>query len=441
MTVARSFEDIGPIDGELRARISTAVEALSDEMFDTIRELVRIPSVCGNEGAMSERMQELYRAEGLAVETQTPDMDGLRGHPGFVDTRMSYEGRINVVARLKGSGRGRSLILNGHMDVVEPGDTSKWTRDPWGGEIDGGWMYGRGAGDMKAGLIANLFALKALRRLGLEPAGDLMFQAVIDEEAGGAGGTLALLEAGYLADGFIATEPTNFTVTVAHSGVCYFRVRVTGKQAHAGYAHKGVNALTRMGRIITALSDLDEERGKLRHELIGAGTPRACHLNVGTCRSGEWPSTVPAEAEIDCRMGFIPGESLAEIRALVARTVAEANAGDAWMEENPAEIEWYGWQTDPWQQDPEVPFIRAVRAETGAVTGSPAILRGATGGNDARFAAYYGMPSCCVGHYNENMHGIDERVNLPSVVKSTKILAGIIANWCGTVAVAKGRAE
>ena len=386
-------------------------------------------------------MQELYHSEGLAVETQKPEIISLRGHPGFVDTQMSYQGRTNVVARLRGSGAGRSLILNGHVDVVEPGDTSKWTHNPWGGDIEGDWMYGRGAGDMKAGLVANLFALKALRRLGLEPGGDLMFQAVIDEEAGGAGGTLALLDAGYLADGFIATEPTNFTVTVAHSGVCYFRVRVMGKQAHAGYAQEGVNALTRMGRIITALSDLDEERGKLRHKLIGAGTLRACHLNVGTCRSGEWPSTVPATAEIDCRMGFIPGENLAEIRALVACTVAEANAGDAWMEENPAEIEWYGWQTDPWQQDPEVPFIQTVRSETGAVIGAPAVLRGATGGNDARFAAYYDMPSCCLGHYNENMHGIDERVSLPSVVKTTRILAGIVANWCGTVDVTKGRAE
>ena len=434
-----SPETIPTIDDALRARISEAVEPLAPELIEAIRAVVQIPSVCGDEAAMQAHMVELYRREGLAVETHAPDIEALRSHPGFVDTQMSYAGRANVVARLQGAGRGRSLILNGHMDVVSPGDTAQWSRDPWGGEIDGDWMYGRGAGDMKAGLIANLYALKALKRLGLAPAGDLMLPAVIDEEAGGAGGTLALLEAGYRADAFIATEPTNFTATVAHSGVCYFRVRVKGKQAHAGYAHNGVNALTRMARIVTALSDLDQERGeRLRHELIGAGTPRSCHLNVGVCRSGEWPSTVPAEAMIDCRMGFVPGESLADIRALVARTVAGANAGDDWMREHPAEIEWYGWQTDPWQQDPEVPFIRAVRAETGAVIGKPAALRGATGGNDARFAAYYGIPSCCVGHYNENMHGIDERVSLSSVVATTKILAGIVAGWCGTVAVGSG---
>lgn len=430
------------IDEALRARIAETVDDLAPEIIDAVRAVVQIPSVCGDEAAIQEHMMDLYNREGFAVESYAPNIEALRSHAGFVDTQMSYAGRANVVALLKGAGQGRSLILNGHMDVVAPGDAEQWSRDPWGGEIDGDWMYGRGAGDMKAGLIANLYALKALKKMGLAPAGDVMLQAVIDEEAGGAGGTLALLEAGYRADALIATEPTNFTVTVAHSGVCYFRVRVKGKQAHAGYAHRGVNALTRMARIVVALSDLDQERGdQLRHELIGAGTPRSCHLNVGVFRSGDWPSTVPADALIDCRIGFIPGESLADIRALVAHRIAEANADDEWMQEHPAQVEWYGWQTDPWQQDPEVPFIRAVRAETGAVIGRPATLRGATGGNDARFAAYYGIPSCCVGHYNENMHGIDERVSLSSVIATTKILAGIVAGWCGTVATGSGEME
>ena len=143
MTVAPSFKNIEPIDGELRTRISTAVESLSQEMFETIRELVRIPSVCGNERAMSERMQELYHSEGLAVETQKPEIISLRGHPGF--------GRYpNVISRahqcrgpLEGiGGGGAPLFFNGHVDVVEPGDTSKWTHNPWGGDIEGDWMYG-----------------------------------------------------------------------------------------------------------------------------------------------------------------------------------------------------------------------------------------------------------------------------------------------------------
>jgi acetylornithine deacetylase len=151
-----SPETIPTIDDALRARIAEAVEALAPEMIEAIRAVVQIPSVCGDEAAMQAHMVELYRREGLAVETLAPDIEALRSHPGFVDTQMSYADRANVVARLQGAGRGRSLILNGHMDVVSPGDTAQWSRDPWGGEIDGDWMYGRGAGDMKAGLIANL---------------------------------------------------------------------------------------------------------------------------------------------------------------------------------------------------------------------------------------------------------------------------------------------
>ncbi|EPX80360.1 ArgE/DapE family deacylase [Salipiger mucosus] len=428
--------------GTLEGRIAVEVERQMPALVADLQSLVRIPSIVGNEAAAMERMKELWQEAGLDLEITRvePMIDALREHPGFVDTQMSYEGRYSYVGVQAGTGGGRSLILNGHLDVVDPGALDAWTRDPWGAEIEGDLMYGRGAGDMKAGVVANLYALKVLAGLGLRPAGDVMLQAVIDEEAGGAGGTLSCLEQGFRADAMIATEPHPRRITVAHPGVAYFRVRTRGVQAHAAYAHDGVNAMVKMAAIVSALGRLDVERGEsLRHPLIGQGSPRSCHLNVGMCHAGEWPSSVPAEAVIDCRIGFIPGESLEEIRALVARTVAEAGAGDAWMEENPAEIEWFGWQTDPWEQDPEASFVQIVKAEAERVAGETLPINGGTGGIDSRFSAYYGMDAVVTGPRAWRMHGTDEAVSIASIAETVRILAQSVLAWCGT-ADGEGRA-
>lgn len=414
--------------------ISTEVDRLADDLLADLQSVVRIPSVVGNEGPVSARMRQLYEGAGLGLEVSdfVPDIDALRSHPGFVDTQMPYAGRSNVIGRLPAAGEGRSLILNGHIDVVGPGPDGSWSRDPWGAEIEGNWMYGRGAGDMKAGVIANLYAMKTLANLGLRPAGEVMLQAVIDEEAGGAGGTLASLERGHRADAMICTEPENLNITMAHAGVCYFRVRVAGRQAHAAFAHRGVNAIAHMVGIVQALVDLDAERGRTIHyALLDGGSGRSCHLNVGTIRAGDWPSSVPAEAVIECRMGFVPGEHLADMRALLTRTINDAAAGDQWLVEHPPKIEWYGWQTDPWYQDPDHPFICTLAEVIGEVRGEPAELRGATGGIDSRFSRYYGMAAACTGPIAQNIHGADERVDIPSIITTTKILASTVLAWCG----------
>lgn len=424
-----------PLDPSLRDRISAEVDRLSDSLLADIQSVVRVPSIVGQEAAVQTRMEQLYRDAGLdlSVEVVTPDMEALRSHPGFVDTQMSYDGRRNVVAKQKGAGEGRSLILNGHIDVVALGALEDWTRDPWGAQIEGDWMYGRGAGDMKAGVVANLYALKAIRNIGLAPAGDIMLQSVIDEEAGGAGGTLACLAQGYRADAMICTEPQSLDITIAHVGVSYFRIRVKGMQAHAAFAHRGVNALTKAAKVITALAALDEERGRTVHNaLLDGGEGRSCHLNVGVCHAGDWPSSVPAEAVIECRMGFVPGETLSEMRKLVESVIADVAKADEWLKLHPPEIEWYGWQTDPWNQDPEHPFVLTLKDVAESVRQVPVRLTGATGGIDSRFSRYWGMAAACTGPIAEKIHGANERVNIPSIITTTKIVANAAIAWCGS---------
>ncbi|MCF8035033.1 MAG: ArgE/DapE family deacylase [Desulfarculaceae bacterium] len=416
----------------LSEKIRAAVDELTPDLIRCLQELVRIPSVVGNEARAQDYMNSLYQGMGLEVRTVLPDIEALRGHPAFIDTGASYVGRPNLVATLPGDPDKPSLILNGHIDVVSPEPVEAWSRDPWCGEVEGERLYGRGAGDMKAGLLANHYALAALIKAGLRPAGTVRLMSVIDEEAGGAGGTLACLADGHTADAMICSEPHGMNVTVAHAGICMFRVRVVGRTAHGGLAHQGVNAFGKLIPLYQALEALGEHRlATVRYPLFERGSGRACHLSVGTVRAGDWPSTVAGEAVMECRISFPPGETMEQIRELVRRSINQAAQQDPWLAEHPPSVEWFGWQAEPWQQDPEHPFVRTMRRAAREISGQEAPIIGRASGIDSRFAPYFGMAAACTGPVASNIHGIDEYVELPSVAATCKVLALTMAEWCG----------
>lgn len=412
--------------------LNKTIERDTDEIIHSLRELVRIPSVVGDEEKAQMYMETLYRQAGLQVSCFKPSMEEVRRHPAFVQTGMSYENRPNVVGTLSGTDEGPSLILNGHMDVVSPEPIDSWRFDPWGGDIEGDRLYGRGSGDMKAGLVANLYALKCIQRLGLRPRGTVMLQSVVDEEAGGAGGTLACLLEGYVADGMLVTEPHDLKITIANAGVSYFRIKVQGRSCHAGLAHLGVNAIGKMVPIYQALVRLDEVRGReIRFPLLEKGSGRSCHLNVGTFHAGDWPSNVAGSAEMTCRIGFVPGERLEDAKQQVVEAITSAARQDPWLQEHPPVIEWFGWQTEPWYQDPEHAFVKTLKASAESVLHREVDLVGRAAGLDARFAPHFGMVSACTGPVAGNIHGIDEYVDLPSVIDVVKIIAVTTLDWCG----------
>jgi acetylornithine deacetylase len=283
---------------------------------------------------------------------------------------------------------------------------------------------------MKAGLAANLIALKALERAGIEPGGSVMLQSVIEEEAGGGGGTLACLLRGYVADAMFFTEPGP-GICISHAGVLYFRVRVKGLTAHAGRAHEGVNAITKMFKVFNALSELDNHRRTtVSYPLYQAkGTP-ACHLNLGRMAAGDWPSTVPGFAELEGRISFVPGETKAGIKALVEKTVKETALADPWLRDHPPMVEWFGWQAEPWQQNPEHPFVKAVSEGVAEITGRKADMIGKPAGLDTRFAALFDIPAISFGPVGESSHGCNEYVDLDSLVMATKVVAATTLSWC-----------
>lgn len=423
-----------------RDAILRRVDANWEEQLHVTREAVRIQSVTGHEGPMQAYMADLYGRLGLRVDRFVPDRARIENHEAFVDSGVPFgPDRPNVIGVLPGRPDAPSLTLHGHVDVVSPEPVDAWTRDPWGAEVEGNRLYGRGAGDMKAGLIANAFALKALLDAGVRPRGEVQLHSVIEEEAGGGGGALACLLHGYRTDGFITTEPHALRITISHGGILYFRVRVVGRTAHAGWAHLGVNAIGKMAPIYHALIALDERRGReIRFPLYERGSGRSCHLNVGTLRAGDWPSTVAGFAVLEGRMGFVPGETRAQAMALIEETVRQACAGDRWFDEHPPVVEWFGWKADPWYQDPEHPYVRSLKATAEAFLGGAVEIQGRSSGNDARFTQYFGRAGVAFGPAAVNIHGPDEYVDLDSVRRTTKVLALHLLDWCGVDQPSRG---
>ena len=418
------------MDPKTIAAVERTVDDLQDELFGLAQELVRIPSVVGQEGPAQEFIAQRYAEVGLEVELFEASKSAVENHESFIDSKIPFAGRPNVIARRAGDPGKRSLILCGHIDVVSPEPVAQWKHDPWSGFIENGRLHGRGSLDMKGGLAANLIALKALGKTSLRSLGPVMLQSVIEEEAGGGGGTLACLTAGHTADAMFFTEPVP-AICIAHAGVLYFKVRVEGVTAHAGRAHEGVNAIQKMMKVLDALFALDEHRrATVSYPLFQPNATPACHLNLGSLTAGDWPSTVAGFAELEGRISFVPGETKDGIKSLVENAVREAAQADPWLREHPPEIEWFGWQSDPWQQDPEHPFVLAVADSVKEVTGGEAKMIGKPAGLDTRFAAFFNMPAISFGPAGEFLHGCNEYVDLDSLVMVTKVVALTVLSWC-----------
>jgi acetylornithine deacetylase len=420
--------------GALRAR----VDANLAEQIEISQELVRIPSVTGEEGPAQAFMAERYREAGLQTEMRPVAFDEIHGHPAYSGLReeaSAYAGRPNVIGRLPGSDGGRSLLLGGHVDVVSPEPSDGWSFDPWAARIAGDRLYGRGANDMKAGLVANLMAVRALLEAGVELRGDLILHSTIEEEAGGGGGTLALFDSGSIGDGVIITEPTNLGLRIGSGGVLYFRIVVEGRTAHAGNAHLGESAILHALPVCAALDALDHERGARRAPLFEAGSfGRSCHLNLGVLRAGDWPSTVPGRAVLEGRLGYLPDESRTDVLAQLERVVSGAAVGDAWLEEHPPAITTFGFRAEPWLEPEDSPLLSVVREATCIVLGSEAETHARASAVDNRFAPLFGKPTLCIGTRGQGNHGTDEYVELSSLGPLTLTLAVSALLWCGAEA-------
>jgi acetylornithine deacetylase len=218
------------------------------------------------------------RRLGLAVEMWDLDFDKLRSHPAFSMPIERKDG-IGVVGSY-GRSKGRSLLINGHIDVVSPGDVSKWKYPPWKGPMEEGRVYGRGSADMKGGIVSALFAVKAIIDSGVPLKGRVMLETVIGEEDGGVGALDAALR-GYRADAAIVPEPSELSAVPAHAGVMAFRVTVRGKAAHASLRTDGVSAIDKFLLLYEALKRLESERNARIKDPLYASYDIPSPLSIG----------------------------------------------------------------------------------------------------------------------------------------------------------------
>jgi acetylornithine deacetylase len=408
-------------------RILAAVAAEEDAMVDLLEELVAAPTVLGHEESGQAVMRRAFGELGIDPVEVPLEPAALERHPAGAPFSWDVAGKANVVATWEPRAAGRSLILNGHIDVVSPEPRTLWSGEPFAPRREGEWLYGRGAGDMKSGLAAMVGAVRGLQRLHARPLGPVQLQSVVEEECTG-NGALACVLAGHTADAAILTEPTKGAIWNAQVGVLWFQVRVLGAPAHAGDAETGANAIEASYAVIRALRALEAELNETKPPLY-AGYPHPIHLNVGMIRGGDWPSTVAGECVTSFRLACYPGDAVAGLRARVEATVAQVAATD------PArriEVLYDGFQCEGYELAPDHPLINALAAAAARVTGQSPPLFASTATTDARtFHLYGGTPAVCFGPNAENEHGVDERVHVPSVTETAQAIALFIADWCG----------
>jgi len=412
--------------------IDASIDALEDEMLQLLTRLVRVKTTLFHEAPAQQVMADAFRRVGCEVDVFEPRVEDLRGLAGFSPVDWDYEGRPNVVGRLRGAGRGRSLVMNGHIDIVDEDSSAHWTVEPYGAVVRDGKMFGRGAGDMKSGLVAMVWALAALEKTGVRGTGDIVVHSVIEEECTG-NGTLAACARGYLGDAAIVCEPSHLRGTRAAMGVQWARIRTEGHASHAGAASEGVNAIEKAYAVVRAARALETRRNAARHPLY-VDHPRPIICNVGTIDGGTWPSSVPAECVVRVRLGVYPGQRLADARAEfedVLRRVIHAEA-DAWLMAHPPVVEWIGFQADGCVFDTETEFARTLASAHAAVTGQPLGYRVQASTNDMRFFnLYYGIPSTTYGPIASGAHAPDESVELDSIRQTARVYTRFVHAWCG----------
>lgn len=412
--------------------IADAVTELRPRIVTALQDLVRIPSQTGDEGAAQEAMARLMRDHGLDVDVWEPRVVELEPYAESVTLGSGFAGRPNVVGVWSGAGSGRSLILNGHIDTVEIGAEDAWTYPPLGAEVVDGRLYGRGACDMKGGVIANLFALTALRNAGFTPAGDVIVQSTISEEDGGAGALAAILR-GYVADAALISEPTNLALVPAQGGALMFRLHVPGLSAHACARDEGVSAVETFAYLHRGLLDFEARRNREIAHPLYAGMRNKAPINVGKVRGGAWASSVPEFLVADGRAGLVPGETLERFKIELAAEIAALAEADSWLRGHPPRVEWLNGQFAPAGIAIDSPLVGTLSEVWERVNAAPARIEAVTYGADMRhFVITGGMPCVMFGAGDVRLaHAPDESIPLADLFTAIVTTAAFMADWCG----------
>ena len=423
---------------EIAATVLVAVDARQEETLDLFARLVAIPSTGGSaaECEIQHVLADLLHDDGFDVEIWPLDLDDLTADTEFPGMEVARHEAYGVVATRAGHAPdlGRSLLVDGHTDVVPPGDLGRWSGDPYelrrvtreGRDL----LLGRGTCDMKGGLVASIVAARALRAAGVRLAGDLTIAPVVGEEDGGLG-TFALLRRGVTADACVIPEPTDLDVVPANAGALTFRLRIPGRAVHASRRTEGVSAVDKLVPTLAALEALETRRNADVQPLMRRWRP-AYPISIGTVHAGDWASTVPDLLVAEGRLGVALGETVADARAELEAAVSELCADDDFLREHPITVQWWGGQFAPGTSEDDDLVERVRRAHLLAAPGArPQEVYGAPYGSDLRLLA----PSMPVLQYGpgdtRTAHAPDESVAVDDLHAATRALALLYLEHCG----------
>ena len=365
------------------------------------------------------------------IDVWEPDIAELKKHPAFFPKDMNYAKRPNLVGIVRGSGEGKSIILNAHIDAVVPGSATSWkSEDPRSGKVEEGRLYGRGACDDLSGVVSGLYALKVIKEVKIALKGDIIFESVVDEEWGG-GGTISAIMRGYKADGAIILEPSRLEINPVNRGGQAFMVEVCGKGVHPRMSYQGVSAIDKAMVIITALRNLQQIIQEDRRTAVFKDFPVFAPVTIYGIQAGIGTPKVPEKCILKGLLGYVSPQSYQEARQQLEEYVEKVASLDPWLRNHPPKVTWLGLNKEPSEISFSHPIVRTVSSSFKKVMGKRAKICGLPAGTDACFFTRYArIPTLLFGAKGANTHSSNEYVDVDSIMVVIKVVAISLLDWC-----------
>ena len=406
-------------------KIITAIEDNVDETREFLMDMIRFESMPGNERDIIHFCNGKFAQAGCECKLASIS-DDIKNDPEYsnADMPLFYDGRANLLAYRRGTGGGRSVILQSHVDIVPAGD---W-QDAFMPKASGDWIYGRGAMDAKGQVAAIWLALKTLQDLNIELKGEVQAQVVVEEEVGG-NGALALIRQGYTADAVIVLEGSDLNIHPANRGAIWYRIEIEGMPCHMGRKHDGISAIDLSYKVIQALYEYEK-----RIIADSANYPgfekykNPVQVNVGMLHSGDWPATVAANAVIEGGVGFLPNRTMEQVKRELNEVIG--NIDDKWLQEH-INIEFPKLHNDSYETDYSHPAVAALM-EACQDSNIKSEICGWNVSCDARlYAKVGGMPTIVFGPGSiTDAHGKNEKIDVNQITKAAEAIVRFALKWC-----------
>jgi len=425
---------------ELKQAVRSWVENNENDVIKLIQDLVSQNTVnqvlTGTEKGAQLFLSDVLKKMGLEVDVFTPeDVPGLKEHPAYFPGK-DYSERPNVVATMKGSGGGKSLIFSSHMDTTVA--ATGWEKDPWTPVVENGKLYGLGTFDMKGGLVASVMAIRCIQELGLQVKGDLLVESVVDEEFGGANGTLASRVKGYNPDAAIIPEPTNMVVSPGTHGGALWRVKFTGNTGMSFSGETIVNPANIAAKFIVFLEEYEKERQQKGGPAPYFEDDHILPVMVTRLEAGDMTAPLcdsgPTECYVDIWVECHPRVSEEELKKEILEGFRAKydQEYDSWNEPVFTKVIRFlpGSEVDP--NFPLINMLSEITKEVtdqkyGDVTGAPFAC-------DAfMFNEYTDTPAIVMGPVGANAHAPDEHLDIPELLKLVEVYTLTALQWCGYV--------